>query len=215
VAPVDVRGGRPLADVIDLILSERAAVIEPIHLRRLAEIAARDRERFLLGHPEYRRRLVAVVLAQGAAQHYDDMLRGKPHPKGVKDIDVWSFFAAIPGNRFPANRRYTYADFGPSSLGRQRFRTTGITESHRRRIRKWQAYEGRRVDLFLRALPVRVHADPVDAIRDWLTDGATYVTGRSLHRGHGSPCRPSCLWNRPQDHGAVGVGFEPTRGLHP
>jgi hypothetical protein len=37
----------------------------------------------------------------------------------MKDLDVWSFFAAIPGVRFPADIRKTHADFGPSELGRQ------------------------------------------------------------------------------------------------
>ena len=53
------------------------------------------------GRPEYRDRRLAVVLAQGAALHYVD------HCHGVKDLDVWTFYAAVPGERFPGDKRET------------------------------------------------------------------------------------------------------------
>ena len=67
------------------------------HLRRLAAVAETDHEFFARpdGRPEYRTRRLAAVLAQGAALHFLD---GRT---GVKDLDVWTFYAAIPGTRFP------------------------------------------------------------------------------------------------------------------
>ena len=62
---------------------------------------------------------MAVVLTQGAAQHYVACRGGVPDPNGVTDLDVWTFYAAIRGEPFPAERRETHADFGPSELGRQ------------------------------------------------------------------------------------------------
>ena len=53
------------------------------------------------------------AFAQGAALRY---LGGRT---GVKDLVVWTFQAAIPGRRFPADKRVRRADFGLSSLGRQ------------------------------------------------------------------------------------------------
>jgi hypothetical protein len=81
----------------------------------LASLADEDHARFTRddGRPEYRERRLAVVLAQGAALHF---VNGT---NGVKDLDVWTFYAAIPGIRFPADRRETHADFGRSDLGRQ------------------------------------------------------------------------------------------------
>jgi hypothetical protein len=52
------------------------------HLARLSAIAAEDRVGFLGTHTRFRRRVIAVVLAQGAATHY---VTGA---KGVKDLDV-------------------------------------------------------------------------------------------------------------------------------
>ena len=60
--------------------------------------------------------LIAVVLAQGAALHYLD------RSNGVKDLDVWSFFA-LPSDqsRFPEDQRKKHVDFGHSDLGQQRY----------------------------------------------------------------------------------------------
>src|SRR6266568_7099262 len=84
------------------------ALLTDDHLVRLATLAAADHLAFTRseGRPEYRRRRLAAVLAQGAARHYID---GRT---GVKDLDVWTFYAAVPGARFPADRRETHADFG-------------------------------------------------------------------------------------------------------
>jgi hypothetical protein len=143
-------------------------------------LAEKDHQLFTRvgGRPEYRSRRLIVTLAQGAALHY---LNGR---NGVKDLDVWTFYAAVPGARFPADRRETHADFGASELGRQAYDlTTARNEQQRRRFRVWQAYLGRRVDFMMRALPLPPNTsadDTVDAIRAWLATGAS-------HRGSKKP----------------------------
>ncbi len=129
------------------------------HLDCLADLADRDHEAFTrpAGRPEYRNRRAMTVLAQGAAQHYLDCLAGcDPRScKGVKDLDIWTFYAAIPGTRFPAAKRETHADFGPSSLGRQAYDFAAAHTARERALgRRWAAYQGRRVDFLMRALPV-------------------------------------------------------------
>ncbi|HZY29697.1 MAG TPA: hypothetical protein VFE49_15715, partial [Jiangellaceae bacterium] len=76
------------------------------HLRRLGALAD-DQHNELTRPPAHGGNLsawagrrVAVVLAQGAALHYlypdglPDPRAGRP---GVKDLDVWTFYAALPG----------------------------------------------------------------------------------------------------------------------
>ncbi len=142
------------------------------HLQRLADLADLDHSRFTSpdARPEYRSRRVAVALAQGAALHYLD---GR---HGVKDLDVWTFYACIPGTRFPADRRETHADFGPSELGRQQYDFAAArNEREQARWRRWDGYTGRRVDFLTRALPAEPHADAdtaARAIQDWLANGS-------------------------------------------
>ena len=137
--------------------------IEIADLRYLGRIASEDRERFYRKRPEYADRLLCVALCQGAAKHFVDMKNGSPDPNGVKDFDVWSFFAAIPGERFPADRRNLGVDFGPSKFGQRE------GETHPR----FRHFVGRNVDLLMRALPVSLSADPSAALRDYLTEGRT------------------------------------------
>lgn len=122
-------------------------------LRRLVEIARSDREE-MFGRSQhwapYRHRLLAVALCQGAALHYLD---GR---NGVKDIDVWTFFAALP-DRYPDRalyRRNKARDFGPSKFGRHP---------------EIPGFVGRKVDLLSDSIPVDPGADPVKAIRHWLS----------------------------------------------
>lgn len=131
-------------------------------LARLGELAAADRERFFKGRPEYRDRLLCSALCQGAGSHYVDVAAGKAEPTGIKDFDVWSFFSAIPGKRFPADRRHTYPDFGESKFGRWDDE-----------VKVCRHYKGRRVDLLMRALTVPVDADPVSALRSYLAEART------------------------------------------
>ena len=148
-------------------MSEESRSLEPItaaDLSRLGEIAREDRERMFKTNSKwrpYRRRTLAVTLCQGAALHY---LEGR---NGVKDFDVWTFFARARERPYPDAalfRRRKVADFGPSRFGRT---TTGPT---------WML--GRRIDLFTRSLDLRASARPADAIRAWLEAGQTETARR-------------------------------------
>ena len=132
------------------------ARIERSDLLRLAALAAQAEAGLFARHPDgagrYAGRLLCRALCQGAALHYLD---GK---NGVKDFDVWSFYAALGDGPFPYRWRGT-ADFGPSRFGRY----PGDPP--------W--YAGRRVDLFGRSLPAPPGADPVAVLRDYLSAART------------------------------------------
>ncbi|RAO00748.1 hypothetical protein LAH08_03001 [Micromonospora noduli] len=104
--------------------------------------------------------------------HFIDVAKGKAKPNGVKDLDVWSFFAAIPGQRFPSDKRHTHVDFGPSKFGRWS-----------RELPRFSHFRGRRVDLFMRALPVDVNAEPAAALRKYLSVGRTESARRLAAKG--------------------------------
>ncbi|NYD40036.1 hypothetical protein [Nocardioides panaciterrulae] len=138
------------------------------HLTRLSKIAAADHEDLYARRPDYRGQLIAVVLAQGGGQHYLD------RRNGVKDLDVWSFFALPPSeSRFPEDRRKRHVDFGPSDLGRQRYVMAKARSPRELALwTKWhREHQGRRVDLMMRGLPCAPDDDPAAAIRDWLDRG--------------------------------------------
>jgi hypothetical protein len=143
-------------------------------LRRLANLADADHEFFTRpgGRPEYQSRRLAVALAQGAALHYLD---GK---NGVKDLDIWTFYAGLPGTRFPADRRETHRDFGPSEFGRQLYDFDAArSEREQACWRRWESYSGRRVDFLMRALQVPPGTgidEVVDALRAWLLEGCRH-----------------------------------------
>jgi hypothetical protein len=127
------------------------ARIEVADLLRLAALAA-DAEAGLFarnprGSGRYASRLLGRALCQGAALHYVNK------KNGVKDFDVWSFYAQYEDWSFPARWRGT-RDFGPSKFGRY----PGDPPR----------YSGRRVDLLGRSLPAAPGADPADAIRRYL-----------------------------------------------
>jgi hypothetical protein len=127
------------------------ARIEVTDLLRLAALAA-DAEAELFGRNphgsgRYAGRLLSRALCQGAALHYVNK------KNGIKDFDVWSFYAQYDDWPFPARWRGT-RDFGPSKFGRY----PGDPPR----------YSGRRVDLLGRSLPAASDADPADAIRRYL-----------------------------------------------
>lgn len=163
VADADVTSRRSLRSL---------ATLTDEHLCRLAALADADHEAFTRpgGRPEYRSRRLAVVLAQGAALHYLD---GRT---GVKDLDIWTFYADIPATRFPADKRETHADFGPSALGRQPYDLGSAGSARERALwQRWSAYSGRRVDFLMRAVPGQASApisSVVKALQDWLAHGA-------------------------------------------
>jgi hypothetical protein len=121
---------------------------------RLEKIARLDRAQMFAKNPHlgvYTDRVLLVALCQGAALHYVD---GK---NGVKDIDVYTFYAAAPGVMLHPQRQVA-VDFGESEFGFW----------CRERPIKGKRFVGRRVDLLQRSLRVPPDADPVKAVRGWL-----------------------------------------------
>jgi hypothetical protein len=130
--------------------------LEISDLHQLADIAADVEASLFARHPagsgRYAGRLLCRVLCQGAALHYVD------HTNGVKDFDVWSFYAERTDGPFPARWRGT-ADFGVSKFGR----FPGDPPR----------YLGRRVDLIGRSLPVPPDAEPAEVLRGYLSAART------------------------------------------
>jgi hypothetical protein len=146
----------------DFPVVERAlAQFDDSDLRRLADLARKDREEFFKtrppSHPSvtwgqlYAARVPSVALCQGAAKHYVDGMTG------VKDLDVWTFYAKHPTLPFPS-RRIKRKDFGPSHFGR-----------HPADVE----FTGRAVDFLGRSIRYTEGTDPIDAVRDYLASGNT------------------------------------------
>lgn len=133
-------------------------VLTSEHLDRLADLGLPGPEAFArpAGCPEYRQRRLVALLAQGAARHYLDCLTGQdPGSRtGVKDLDVWTFYTAIPGTAFPAARRETHADFARHPWAAQSYDLAAARTAREQALwRRWAAYHGRCVDSLMRALP--------------------------------------------------------------
>ncbi len=81
------------------IVERTLARIDESDLRRLAELSRVRREEFFTRNPRcrplYTDRCLCVALCQGAALHYLDGING------VKDLDVWTFYAEHPEAPFP------------------------------------------------------------------------------------------------------------------
>ena len=153
--PSDERKLRNEASVGSTAMIKRSmAPLTDGHLRRLSEIAEKDREGLFTRNPHlgvYRDRILLTALCQGAALHF---VNGT---NGVKDLDVYTFYAADPGVGYPYRRRGV-VDFGDSELGRH-------PDDH--------GFRGRRVDLLGRTLKVDPSSDPLAAIRSYLRAQAT------------------------------------------
>lgn len=125
--------------------------IEKKDLEKLLRFAIDDRKDFFTRHPRwkhlYANRVICIALCQGAAQHYVD------GNNGVKDFDVWTFYADHSDAPFPY-RRMGCKDFGISKFG--------CYPSHVGKL------EGRSVDLIGRSIQCRPKADPMKALRDYL-----------------------------------------------
>ena len=132
------------------------ARIDRSDLLRLAELAAEVEAGLFARHPQgggrYAGRLVCRALCQGAALHYLDSRNG------VKDFDVWSFYAQRAAGPFPYRWRGT-ADYGPSKFGRY----PGDPPS----------FTGRRVDLLGRSLEMPLGAEPAVVLSDYLSAART------------------------------------------
>ena len=129
-------------------------------LVRLAWIARSDREDLFARKPRYRAldgHLICVALCQGAALHYLD------GQNGVKDFDVWTFFASYPDvPDFPWRRRRA-VDFGDPKFGPSPDKP---------------GFVGRHVDLLGRSLDVTEGSDAIAALRKYLSEGRTETARR-------------------------------------
>jgi hypothetical protein len=118
-------------------------------LERLGRVADADLERFFERNPHlepWRERVLAVALAQGAAEH---LVRGQ---RGIWDFDVIVCFAN-PGTRPKLLRRQViHWDWGRSKFGRCPFDPP--------------EYTGRAVDVKYWVIPCRHNT--ADALRTWL-----------------------------------------------
>ncbi len=129
-------------------------------LYRLAEIARLDREDLFARKPRYRalgERLICVALCQGAALHFVD------GENGVKDFDVWTFYATHPNAPdFPWRRRKA-VDFGDPKFGPSPDKPD---------------FAGRHVDLLGRSLGGIEGVDPAVILGKYLSEGRTETARR-------------------------------------
>jgi len=96
-----------------------------------------------------------VALCQGAALHFIDKTNG------IKDFDIYTFFAADGGRKFPERRRGIH-DFGASRFGRHP---------------EDQGFAGRRVDIMGRSIAYKPSETPVQAVRTYLGQKPTGTAG--------------------------------------
>jgi hypothetical protein len=134
-------------------------------LARPLELADEDMHRL---PAEWHERRAGVFLAQGAAQHFVD------GQQGVKDFDVWTFYWSNSSMDFPWKPpRKRHVDFGRSTHGRNVY---SAAEKADRvlgpKIKTWERFLGRRVDLMTRTLEPR-EAGIEAALRAWLSDAAS------------------------------------------
>ena len=103
------------SDDLSPVAERSYAAIRPSDLLRLADLGRVDREDRFARRPrwaDYADRVICTALCQGGAQHFID------GATRVKDFDVWTFYAEIPGEPYPP-RWHTTADFGSSRFGRR------------------------------------------------------------------------------------------------
>ena len=157
------------------------------HLRRLVSIAEADQKSFFQRNSHlavYGRRRLLVALCQGGALHYLDCKKDAEKTNGVKDLDVYSFYADDPKIPWPY-RRHGVSDFGESEFGYH--------------PNKRPHFVGRHVDLMGRALPVEPDSDPVGAVRTWLatSNNATprYLREKAVVGLHPSKFRGRVIWD--------------------
>lgn len=122
----------------------------------------------------------------------------------------------LPAARFPADKRETHADFGPSALGCQSYKLSEARNAHElARWRRWSAYSGRRADFLMRALPVQADAPVsavVKALQEWLARGAQSTATRKPSAWH--LARKAVVLLYPEQHQGV-VVWERGHAHHP
>ena len=128
-------------------------------LQRLGQIAKRDGESFFARNPKYaplQNYVLAVALCQGAALHFVD---GR---NGIKDLDVWTFYADVPGLQYPPRRPVACYDFGNDKFGR---------------TRDFEHFTGRKVDCLGRSLEAQLGTPATVALRQYLEAARTRSAG--------------------------------------
>lgn len=144
--------GEPNAGVVP---DRSFAPITRVDLRKLARIAREERADLFARHPEwallYRTRVLCAALCGGAALHF---INGT---SGVKDFEVWTFYAEHPEAPFPYHL-VTHRDLGRSKFGRDPASP---------------AYEGRRISLTGRSLAGEPGGNPIEVVQRYLRRGAT------------------------------------------
>jgi hypothetical protein len=143
------------------------ARIEIADLLRLAVLAADAEAELFKRNPQgsgwYAGRLLGRALCQGAALPYVN------ESNGVKDFDVWPFYAQYDDWPFPARWRGT-RDLGPSKFGRYPHDPP--------------RYSGGRVDLPGRSLPAQPGAGLADVLRRYpgarRTDSAKALAAKAV-----------------------------------
>ena len=129
--------------------------LESSDLRRLSKLAVGDLADLFERRPVtgglYRERLLMLCLCQGGAEHF------VRQEHGVKDLDVWAFFAEHPTRPFPYRRRGTL-DFGLSRFGRHP---------------DDRDFLGRRIDIIGRSVLCTSGNAPEECVRRWLQSGET------------------------------------------
>lgn len=150
-------------------------------LERLANLAIEDLRELFERRPEtgrcYHDRLLMLCLCQGAAEHF------VRHRHGVKDFDVWAFFAEHPARPFP-HRRRGKKDFGPSRFGRHPADA---------------GFAGRRVDILGRSIECTPGRTATASVQAWLRSGRT-MSARLIARRpviviHPAALRGVVLWD--------------------
>lgn len=118
------------------------------NLYRVANEAMTEVYKSKPDYKPFQDKAVVVALCQGAALHYID---GKT---GVKDFDVWFFYAPIDGKSKWHRGTLTVTNFGDSKFGK---------------LPDKSAFKDKRVDVLMRAMPEFSCGDPKKSIQDYLT----------------------------------------------
>lgn len=136
-------------------------------LKKLEDLALKERTEFFDRHPRYRKAyensLIAIALCQGAASHFVD---GKT---GVKDFDIWYFYIQNSDVTYPY-RALKSVDSNLSEFG-----------VHPDDVEK--RYRGRRGHLMGRTIDISIvkrnNGDAMNCIIEYLEAGRT-TTAREL-----------------------------------
>jgi hypothetical protein len=133
-------------------------------LKRLVQIAQKDRQEFFKQNPRwkafYANRVVCIALCQGAAKHYVDS------ETGINDFDLYTFYKRNPRKRWYAKRIKSY-DFGDAKFGQSVDRPN---------------FSGRRVDCLGREIDIHGNEEIVNALQRYLLDGKTKTARTLAHK---------------------------------